>query len=126
MKFYTIGVKADGAFRFANENLKHIFDTMFDGRYLVSFQRIDPKSGIKEYRRCYFAKLDALASDAGEDRYSMHELVKEELISRMQEEVPEAFTVPVVSTRSLTEEGWSILLERLDLWAFVQYGTVLQ
>lgn len=126
MKFYQIAEKRDGVMNYNKEKLASLIEFLYDGRYLISFQRINPLSDIKDYRRCYFAKLDALAQDIGEDRYSMHQHVKDQVISRMANEVPEAFTVPVISTRSLTKEGWSVLLERLDLWAFVEYGTVLQ
>lgn len=125
MKFYTTGIKAGSIFQFNKENVKHIYDIMFDGRYLVTFQQLNPQSNIKDYRRCYFAKLDALAAEAGEDRYSMHEYVKDQVVSRMLEEMPELFSIAIVSTRSLLLEGWSVLLERLDLWAFIEYGTIL-
>lgn len=125
MKFYTTGIKAGSIFQFNRGNIKHIYDIMFDGRYLVTFQQLNPQSNIKDYRRCYFAKLDALAAEAGEDRYSMHEHVKDQVVSRMLEEMPELFSISIVSTRSLLLEGWSVLLERLDLWAFIEYGTIL-
>ena len=99
---------------------------LFDGTYLVSFMRLRPQSEIKEYRACYFAKIDAIANDVGDTRYGIHELVKQELITNMVDEAPDLFTDEEVSTKYLTPEGWIALLERLDLWAFTNYNIVLQ
>lgn len=128
-KFYKTLHKESGLIRAADMNgILQSTQQLFDGYYLVSFMRLNPQSDIKEYRACYFAKIDAIASEAGETRYDMHELVKDEIITDMQNLNPELFTDDgvEVSTRYLTPEGWIALLDRLDLWAFVNYNTILQ
>lgn len=96
-----------------------------ESAYVVSVQRLDPQATIKDYRRCYFAKLDALSKSVGEGRYDLHEMVKEYIIAEMVKELPDLFNVPLASTTAMWDEGWPVLLERLDLWAFLTYEVVL-
>lgn len=127
MKFYQLADKQGDDFNYDRERMRNLITNLFPGRYLVSFQRIEPKSNVKDYRACYFAKIDAIRSEIGEERYTVHEFVKEYVIANMAEDVPEVFMKQeVISTRYLTLEGWSILLERLDLWAFTQYNIILR
>jgi hypothetical protein len=126
-KFYQILTKEGN--KYDNHGVKKFAEScekLFDGTYLVSFMRLRPQSEIKEYRACYFAKIDALAAEAGETRYSMHELIKDEILTDMIDSTPELFTTLETTTKYLTPEGWIALLERLDLWAFVNYNTILQ
>lgn len=125
-KFYQIAEKRGDIFIHNVENWKHLVSMLYEGKYLMTLQRLEPKSDIKSYRRCYFAKLDALAAEVGEERYSMHEIIKDNVLSDMIKQTPEAFTLEVTSTKYLTTTGWVILLERLDLWAFLEYGTILK
>jgi hypothetical protein len=109
------------------DKLQFFKDTLYNGNYLISFERIEPQSNVKEYRACYFAKIDRLRYEAGEGRYELHELVKEHVLSPMYEELPSLFYTEEggASTKNLTLTGWSVLLERLDLWAFMEYNTIL-
>jgi len=125
-KFHQLLDKKNGTITYNKENVKNILDILFDGRYLVTLQRIDPKSDVKDYRRCYFAKLDELARDAGEDRYSLHAIIKDQVMLPMMEETPELFADGAISTGSLTLEGWTVFIERFDLWSFTEYGIILQ
>jgi hypothetical protein len=127
MKFYQIAEKEGEAFNYDRSKMRHLIENLRDGRYLISFQELNPQSSVKEYRRCYFAKIDGLRFDSGEDRYSLHEIVKENILAPMYDELPELFEDgSELSTKLLTLEGWPVLLERLDLWAFIEYGAILQ
>lgn len=127
-KFYHIANKRDGRMIYNKEKLDHLTSILYDGQYLITFQRLEPKSSIKDYRRCYFSKLDALAFEAGDTRYGMHGLIKEHIIEKMIEENPEFFhsVLPEASTTYLNEMGWVNILDRLDLWAFTTYNVILQ
>lgn len=125
MKFYQLANKRDGVFTFNRDNMRHLIENLFEGQYIISFQRVVPKSNVKEYRACYFAKIDMIASEVGETRYDVHTLVKEHIIEPMLNELPDLFTQNVISTRVLTLSGWVVLLERLDLWAFTEYSVIL-
>jgi hypothetical protein len=105
--------------------MQHLVSNLYDGTYVVSFQHLEPKSSIKEYRACYFSKIDAIGRETGETRYAVHDLVKDYVIEAMKQELPEFFTRDAASTRYLTLEGWVVLLERLDLWAFTEYNIIL-
>lgn len=126
MKFYLVADVKEGDIFFNKERHAHIIENLFDGRYIISYQKIDPKSTVKEYRACYFFKIDAIAAEVGETRYVMHEYVKEMIIEQMIDQTPELFTKQLPSTKYLTLEGWVNLLERLDIWAFTEYNVVLQ
>lgn len=126
MKFYQLADIAEaGKISFNKEKMNGMLQTLFPGRYLLSFQRLEPKSSIKDYRRCYFAKIDALGSETGHSRYEMHDLVKNHLLTQLLEQIPEIMVNDVISTSSLNEEGWTVLLEALDLWAFTEYSVIL-
>lgn len=125
-RLYHLAEKRNGQMVYNMEKLKHLISLLFEGKYLISFQRLEPKSTIKDYRSCYFAKLDALARDNGETRYWMHSMVKDEILSSMLEEMPTLFNGDELSTKYLTVEGWVVLLERLDIWAYTTYGTILE
>ena len=102
-----------------------MLQTLFAGRYLITFQRLEPKSSIKDYRRFYFAKIDALGAETGHTRYEMHELVKNHVLTDIGYQLPELTTDGGISTGSLNEEGWVLLLEALDLWAFTEFSVIL-
>ena len=125
MKFYLNGTKKDGIFHQNHDKLKHLIDNLFDGDYLISFQRINPMSEQAEYRACYFAKIDMLAAEVGETKYPLHNYIKEEVLAPFLHEQPEYFTHPTASTKYLTEAGWAMFLQRFDLWAFTTYGVIL-
>ncbi len=129
-KYYTIGIKEGGAFKYQHPNMTGVLEGFTDGRYLVSFQRLDPKSEEKDYRGCYFAKVQMLGDEVGHTKYEMHNLIKEHVLTPMVEEIPtiyrEARLRKEITTRGLTLEGWSILLERLDFWAWDNYHVILQ
>lgn len=125
MKFYQLGeIKAGKAF-YNKEKMQNLISNLFDGTYLISMERIAPKSNVKDYRACYFAKIDILAAEVGETRYSMHEIVKENVVSEMMDELPSLFVPVEATTKALTLEGWTVLLKRLDIWAFTEYNVVL-
>lgn len=126
MKFYQLIDKRDGKIHYDKDKLIHLTDNLFDGRYLVSCQRINPRVTIKDFRACYFAKIDGLAFEVGETRYGVHHIVKDIVLSRMLEELPDLFTEQLVSTRYLSLDGWGNFLERLDLWAYLEYGVILE
>ena len=125
MRFNQIGTKEKGVFSYNKERMNHLTDMLFDGRYLISFQRISPNSTVKQYRGCYFVKIDTIALECGYSRYEIHEEIKDSIISQMIEEIPQVFTAETASTKYLTLEGWMILLERLDLWAFTEFNIIL-
>jgi hypothetical protein len=125
MKFYQLVQKSGDDFTFNRERMMHLISTLFDGHYLISFQRIEPKSTVKDYRACYFSKIDTIAFELGSSRYEVHADVKEIILNRMIEETPELFTRDNASTKYLVLEGWGNLLERLDLWAFTEFNIVL-
>jgi hypothetical protein len=127
MRFYQLGEIKSGKLSYNREKMQHFIEKLDDGTYLMSLQRIEPKSDIKDYRACYFAKIDILKDEVGEGRYDLHELVKENVISVMADEVSEVFLHEEwgLSTRNLTLEGWRIFLERFDLWAFTEYNVIL-
>lgn len=127
-RFYQIAEKKDGKMLYNKERLSNLESILYEGRYIVTFQRLNPLKTQKEYRACYFAKIDALAFDIGDTRYSLHESVKDIILNKMIEETPEAFNniIPEASTQYLTLEGWIIFLERLDLWAFIEHNVILQ
>jgi hypothetical protein len=127
-KFYQIAEKK-GHQLIHSHTLIKLIENLYEGKYLVSYQLLSPQSDIKDYRRCYFAKIQALGDENGETKHSMHEIVRDEILDKMLKETPEVFidgSASSLSTNSLTLEGWLVLLERLDLWAFMEYGTILQ
>lgn len=126
MKFYQIADVQGGEINRNEELHNHLVENLFDGRYLISYLRLSPKSTIKDYRRCYFLKIDTIAAEVGDTRYGIHELVKEYIMEDMMQKTPELFQDEEISTKSLSLEGWIVLLERLDIWAFVEYNIVLQ
>lgn len=130
MKFHQIVKMAGGKIEYDRERAKRMLEILYDGVYLVSFQRIAPKSTIKDFRAAYFAKIDILADETGHTRYEMHDIVKNYVLSDLAESLPEVIESKgeefAVSTKGLTIEGWPILLERLDLWAFTEYNVILQ
>lgn len=129
MRYYQIFNKSeDGSILFNKDKYEQLLKNLLPGRYLVSFQRLDPKSTLKDYRAAYFAKIDALASELGDTRYSTHEDVKRELFEKMVEETPELFicALPMCSTKYLTLEGWQAFIQRLDIWAFINHNIILQ
>ena len=127
-KFYIIADKEGEKMVYNKERLQSLTDMLYEGRYLVSFERLNPMSDIKEYRRCYFSKLDALAFEAGETRYAMHDVVKVEVLQKMIDETPALFNVhlPELSTKYLTRDGWVAFIKAVDLFAYVNYGMILQ
>jgi hypothetical protein len=125
-RFYTLGEKSDGVFKYTQANLASLFEMLFDGKYLITIQGLNPKSSIKDYRACYFAKLDALAADVGETRYDLHEIVKGEILVEMLKNTPELFHTETLSTQQLNEYGWMVFIEQLELWAFTTYGVILR
>lgn len=127
MKFHQIMDKKDGKLLYDATKFKALTDMLFDGRYLVSFQRLNPLSSTTEYRRCYFAKVDAIAFETGETRYNTHMHLKTEILNKMVEETPKIFTIPMPepSTGYLSLEGWLVFIERVDIFAFVHYNIIL-
>lgn len=123
-RFYTTEWKGDGAF--GTSNVVKAFEQLFDGQYLITFQRLNPQSSIREYRRCYFAKIDALAAEVGETRYDIHEIVKDEVLKEMLTNTPQLFYSETLTTNQLTEAGWVVFIEQLELWAFTTYGVILR
>lgn len=107
---HSIVRKADGKWP-GNWVIEH-FNNLKDGDYIIIVLPCDPQSDIPTYRKVYFAKIDFLGKETGHTKYEMHELVKTHLLDN-------------VSTKYLAREGWLMLLERLDLWAFQQYEVVL-
>jgi hypothetical protein len=102
------------------------FENFRDGEYLVGVQLLNPKANVKDYRAAYFAKIDIIKDEVGEDRYSIHNIVKDEVLSDMLEKTPQLFNkIDELSTKNLKLEGWTILLERLDLWTFIEYNIIL-
>jgi hypothetical protein len=126
MRFHQLATINAGKIAYNKEKMEHLISNLYDGNYLISFQRLEPKSSVKDYRACYFAKIDALGAEVGETRYGMHGLVKDSIIDVMIDEVPQVFLRDEASTKYLTLEGWTILLERLDIWAFTEYNVILQ
>lgn len=90
----------------------HPHDPLPDGDYIVSIHPIKPQSDIKTYRRVYFAKITFLAKEVGETKFAMHDMVKDGLLNGG-------------STQELDEKNWILLFERLDLWAWDNYGIIL-
>lgn len=125
MKFYQLADIKDHKLIVNKDKMDALIQILYDGRYLITFQRLDPKSTIKDYRRCYFAKIDALGFETGHTRYEMHALVKDELLSKIIDQLPELVEDEIITTKNLTEESWGVLLEALDLWAFTEYSVIL-
>lgn len=130
MKFYQLAKMEGGKIVYDRQRVQNMLDILYDGTYLVSFQRIAPKSTLKELRAAYFAKIDILAYETGHSKYEMHDLVKDNTLRSLVKELPELYEQPKfrkdVSTMGLTDKGWIALLERLDLWAFTEYNIILQ
>lgn len=127
MKFNQIADKKDGKFIYDKDRMNKLTATLTEGRYLITIMKLNPLSEIKEYRACYFVKLDTLCKDAGETRYDMHEYVKKEILQSMLDESPQVFDgCKTLSTKCLNKDGWYILLDRLDIWAFINYNVILQ
>jgi hypothetical protein len=80
MKFHQLSEVKGGKIFFDRDKMKHLIENLYEGQYLISFQRLSPKADVKEFRKCYFAKIDALAFEVGDTRYGVHELVKEYVI----------------------------------------------
>lgn len=126
-KYYTIAIKKAEEFAYQHPNIQGVLDGFTDGRYLVSFQRLDPKSEEKDYRACYFAKVQMLGDEVGHTKYEMHELIKEHVLKPMVDGMSELFANEgIVSTTALDLEGWLVFLERLDFWAWDNYHVILQ
>lgn len=125
MKFHQLAELKEGRLSYNKERAKALLENLYEGTYLISFLRLNPKSTIKDYRACYFAKIDAIGAEVGETRYDIHELIKEHVMSKMLDEIPEVFTTEGITTQNLTENGWVVLLEAVDLWAFTEYSIVI-
>jgi hypothetical protein len=126
MKFYQLADVENKTIVFNKERIQSLSSILDNGKYLVSFQKLQPKSDIKDYRRCYFFKVDTIAFETGHSRYEMHELIKSSLFTDLMEQIPELFIDNTISTRNLTLEGWIVVLAALDLWAFTEYSIIIK
>ena len=103
-----------------------ITNNLQDGNYILSLESRIARSTEKEYRGCYFSKLEFLAREVGENKKELHEIIKNEVLDLMYTEVPEMFIKEnIISTTNLTLDGWLQYIERLDLWSYLEYGVVL-
>ncbi len=125
-KLYSVGIHRNGVFENQHPNLQGLLNGLSDGTYLISFQRMAPKADIKDYRACYFAKIQMLGDEVGHTKQEMHEIVKEHVLIKMLNETPALFTELVLTTKALTDEGWIALLEQMDFWAWTEYHVILQ
>lgn len=118
-------VVKDGELFYDVEKAEQKKRSLENGKYLFTIEKLEPLSAPKEYRACYFAKIDILKDELGDDRYSVHSLIKEHVLEPMMQELPELFESEEISTKSLLLEGWKPFIQRLDIWAFTEHNVIL-
>lgn len=87
------------------------FKNMNPGEYIMTIRLKKDWLTIDGCRRAYFQKIDVVRDYTGYSRQEVHQLFKTEK--------------SIGSTRELSVEDWTKVLEALTLWAFNQYDCLV-
>lgn len=93
------------------DNFADIITSLDDNEYTVSFTVVNPLISERDYQKAYFAMLDTCVMHTGNNRYTLHEMFKEEK--------------EIKTTKNLSVGQWQKVLKEFQWWAFGKMDVIL-